>query len=230
MHTPCPTPVINNQDKSRTGVTRCTILVCILLLVTLRTPCTLYWASLIHRFDRFDRCWCAIPPLLCRVLLHPPLLSSSSSSSSSPSSSPSSSFACCPSAIGSPFSGQSKPTVRVVHLRTTNFQLFIPRELISTKGVGSWVCGCWTLILESSWRVHIYMFKIFPDGFDEYLSEKYRNDRNLKLSNQEQYRIKASSKGWIERNSFRVNNCRKSFWKYIFEEDEHNVKGEKEKY
>lgn len=60
MHTPCPTPVINNQDKSRTGVTRCTILVCILLLVTLRTPCTLYWASLIHRFDRFDRCWCAI--------------------------------------------------------------------------------------------------------------------------------------------------------------------------
>lgn len=74
------------------------------------------------------------------------------------------------------------------------------------------------------------MFKIFPDGFDEYLSEKYRNDRNLKLSNQEQYRIKASSKGWIERNSFRVNNCRKSFWKYIFGENEHNVKGEKEKY
>lgn len=34
----------------------------------------------------------------------------------------------------------------------------------------------------------------------------------------------------MNRKELLSRNCRKSFRKYIFEEDEHNVKGEKEKY
>lgn len=125
MHTPCPTPVINNQDKSRTGVTRCTIPVCILLLlVTLPTPCTLYWASLIHRLDGLDQCWCAIvtihslpPSPLSRVLLRPPF------------------FAfffffffrrCCPSAIAPPFPvNRSQPYVSYIYVLLISSYLYL---------------------------------------------------------------------------------------------------------
>ena len=138
MHTPCPTPSL--ITKTNRGLRN-----------TLHNPgmhsaryafeqCvhTLLGKSLIHRFDEFHRCASAIVTILARSKL---LRSRFSASSVSSSSSSSSSFTCL---LSLPLSGQSKPTVRVVHLRTTNFQLFLLEQLVSARDP-------WLLNLD--WRV-----------------------------------------------------------------------------